>query len=733
MALLLGTLFLFAAPPMLAATIQVPADYPTVQAGLNAAAPGDTVLVAGGVYYEKISFPASGAPGAPIVLRAATDPRGPNPAVLDGTGLPGQNVVLIASKSHVRIEGFVIRNNWSNLEASGIRVVGAGQGIEIVGNIIHEIRGTNAMGITVYGTESSPIEELRIEGNEIFDCDPRPSEALTLNGNVTDFIVRGNYVHDVNNIGIDLIGGETDIQPDPQLVARNGLVQGNRVERAREGGPAGNGFAACIYIDGGRDVVVERNVARGCDLGIEVGAENRGIVASGNIVRNNFISGNRLACIAFGGYAASVGRANGNLIRNNTCYGNNTAGSGFGELWIQYAEGNTVKNNIFAGTQSLLLASWAGNFNNLLNYNLWYAPGGSSAAEFVWNGTRYVGFAAYRSATAEDVTSLFADPFLQDPVNGDLHLTAGSPALNAGEFPFNPAAGETDIDGEPRLNAVRVDVGADEAASCGNGVVESAFGEECDDGNTSECDGCDTNCTLSTRCGNGVLCTANGEACDDGNNLAGDCCDPSCQFEPAGASCDDGKACTTGICDGQGACTSAALPATSCKRTVLPGRAQLVVHDAPNDARDRIVFRWTLGEQTLAAELGNPATGSTSYELCLYDAHTASLLLAARAPAAGHCKGKPCWKVLADGGYSYQDGERTPDGLELLLLRPGPDGKSRLISRGKGAFLNLPSLPFPSNYSVVAQVHNSAGTCWEATFTSPARRNTTNSFVDTGN
>jgi cysteine-rich repeat protein len=715
-----------------AATIHVPADQPTVQDGLNVAQPGDTVLVAPGVYFEKVSFPRSGASGAPIVLKAATDPRGPSPVVLDGSGVAGQNLILIDSKSHVRVEGFVLRNNRTSTEASGIRVLGSGMGIEIAGNVIHEIRGKNAMGITVYGTETTPISDLLIENNEIFDCDPRPSEALTLNGNVANFTVRGNFVHDVNNIGMDFIGGESDIQPDPNLVARNGLVQNNRVARAREGGPTGNGFAACIYVDGGRQIVIERNVVSECDLGIEIGAENAGVVATGNVIRNNFIFANRTACIGFGGYSATVGRANGNFFFNNTCYGNDRAGGGFGELWIQYAENNVVKNNLFAGTQNVLLASWGGNINNTLDYNLWHAPAGSAAAQFVWNGTIYAGFSAYRSATGQDAASLFADPALVDPADGDLHLSGGSPAVNAGDPAFTAAPGETDIDGQPRINGGRVDVGADETASCGNGIAESGFGEECDDGNTIDCDGCDSNCTLSARCGNGILCSTHGEVCDDGNTNAGDCCDASCQFEPASSPCDDGAACTAGACDGSGHCVGIPAPASGCKHVTLPARARILLRDASRDALDRAFFAWQRGEQTLPGELGNPATGATGYELCLYDSSGPTLLFSARVSPGGRCRGKPCWKPLRNGAYRYTNPERTPDGIASLQLWPGAQGKARVIVNGRGDLLQLPALPLPASSSVLAQVRSTDGSCWEATFTAPPRRNDSGWFVDTG-
>lgn len=68
---------------------------------------------------------------------------------------------------------------------------------------------------------------------------------------------------------------------------------------------------------------------------------------------------------------------------------------------------------------------------------------------------------------------------------------------------------------------------------CGNGVVDQS--EECDDGNLTDGDGCDSNCRL-TGCGNAVA-TA-GEECDDGNTLSGDGCDAGCVVEPVAQATD---------------------------------------------------------------------------------------------------------------------------------------------------------------------------------------------------
>lgn len=724
-------LALLALPLPAAATVYTVAesggDFTVIQDALDVAQAGDTVRVHEklGPYFERLVFPQSGNAGSGhITLEAAP---GEQP-VLDGTGVPGdQSMILIDSKSYLKVIGFEIRNNLGVTDGSGVRILGSGSHLEIRNNRIHDMRGQNAMGITVYATEATAISDLVIAGNEVYDSEPATSEAIVLNGNVDGFLVADNFVHDVDNIGIDCIGGESDIQPDDTKVCRNGVIRGNRVERARSS--YGGGFAAGIYVDGGRDVVIENNVVTQCDLGMEIGAENAGIATRNITVRNNVLHDNDKAGLGFGGYASFTGRVRDSVFTGNTLYKNDTLGAGFGELWIQYAEDNVVRNNlVWATSQNKLLVSEYGNVNTVLDYNLWYVDAGSGAALFSWNATAYTGFAAYKAGTGQDGNSMFANPQLASPGTGDFHLNAGSPAINAGDPGFTPAVGEVDLDGGARVNGPRVDCGADERTSCGNGTTE--FPELCDDGDLDDGDGCDSNCT-PTGCGNGI--TTVGEQCDDGNTTAGDCCGATCQLEADGSTCDDANPCTTSDACASGACAGAEEPAPLCK-TALGGQLQIKDRtlDASPDAGNQLAWQWKKGDATTGTELGNALASATRYDVCIYDQSGGASSLAARLriPGGGTCRGKPCWKTSGNGMLKYADKDATPDGVTQAILRPGIAGKAQIQVKARGLSLTTPTLPFTQSPAVVVQLHSSTGSCWGQSYAAPASRNDTGQFKD---
>lgn len=80
--------------------------------------------------------------------------------------------------------------------------------------------------------------------------------------------------------------------------------------------------------------------------------------------------------------------------------------------------------------------------------------------------------------------------------------------------------------GRRLLRVVKLSGVTGEDYVCGDGVAD---GQECDDGNRVDGDGCDSNCT-HTGCGNRIITF--GEQCDDGNAINGDGCGSTCKFPP---------------------------------------------------------------------------------------------------------------------------------------------------------------------------------------------------------
>lgn len=474
------------ATPAVAAVLAVPsAPYPTIQSALDAAQPGDQIHVAAGTYDEALTFTRCGLPGQPITLMGAPGDLVTPGAMprLSTAGTGAANAILISSCSHVRVIRFEIRDHDAGDDGSAIRILGSATDIQIRGNRIRGVTGTNAMAITVYGTAPTPISDLVIADNVIRDIEAAPSEAVTLNGNVDGFLIENNVVRDVNNIAIDMIGGETDIQPNPALVARNGIVRRNHVIAASSNYEGG--YAAGIYVDGGRDITIEGNLVEGCDLGIEIGAENTGIVTSNVVVRNNQVSLNEKAGLVVGGYAEEAGRTQNVVFRGNTLVGNNTlgengvgtyfTGGGIGEIWVQWADQTRFEHNLIQAAPPIAApfdVVYVGHYesgsatNTSFVRNLYWStdPTTPGTGFFDWGGTRYPSFAAWQAAPLGfDVASLATDPQLVLNLDDDVYeLGAGSPARDAGDPGFVPAAGEADVHGGARKRGTAVDLGADE-------------------------------------------------------------------------------------------------------------------------------------------------------------------------------------------------------------------------------------------------------------------------------
>lgn len=456
----------------------IDSPWKTITYAVSQVSAGDTVYIRGGTYEERLNINVSGSEAGGYITFKNYSGETP---VLEGENLTppdGDSAMIhIEDQNYLIIEGLEIRNYTTSDNSQfpiGIWINGACSHIQLLNNYIHHIEQNtsqsegSANGIGIYGTNgNSSINNLTISGNTVSDCKLGDSEALTLNGNVEQFTISNNTVHDCNNIAIDCIGWENTASDNDQT--RDGIISGNTVYNITSYGNPAYGTersAGGIYIDGGKDIIIERNLSHHCDLGMEVACEHSGKTTSGVTVRDNIIYMCNVTGIAIGGYSEKVGSVLNCLIQHNTLFSNDTTESGNGELMIQVGHDNTISNNIiYCSDQNVVFSNFFGSsytYDFTFEYNLYFAPGGTDNCTFVWQDTTYTGFTNYQSGTSLDSTSMFGDPIFVDDsgTSPNLHLQSSSPAINAGDPSFTTASGETDYDGNDRIIDGRTDCGA---------------------------------------------------------------------------------------------------------------------------------------------------------------------------------------------------------------------------------------------------------------------------------
>jgi hypothetical protein len=257
-----------------------------------------------------------------------------------------------------------------------------------------------------------------------------------------------------------------------------------------------------------------------------------------------------------------------------------------------------------------------------------------------------------------------------------------------------------------------------------------------------ECRSAQGDCDLAERCTGASpscppdlkrtgTCRAASGVCDVAevcNGLVTTC--PANAFVADGTTCDDGLFCNGVRQCAQGACASAPPPCplacdeggdtclTGCPAHARAGcrtaeRSSLLLTDKSDDARDKLIWKWTKGQATDLADFGDPRA-SADYVLCLYAGTTQALLTggALAVPAdATH------WAPVRDKGFAFSD-PSAPAGAQKVILKSSPTDRAKLIVKGKGTALGDPVIPIaPSELPLVVQLMNSeTPVCWQSTF-----------------
>jgi len=278
------TLGLVTAAPAAAAVINVPGDYTTIQAAIDAAQPDDTIRVAAGPYQEELFIDKS------LKLIGVGEPVIEAPDSLTARWGTLRAVVWVEGDIDVTIKGFVIDGRGvgnANYVFNGIVYFEASGKIE--DNEIKAIRNTSIDGVQ---------HGMAIFVSHVWDVDVEHH-----------VFIRNNYIHDyqkggitVNELGATAMVKDNTIIGAGQIdvIAQNGIqvgfgagpvtIQNNTVE--------GNWYtgtdwtAAGVLICGADGNSLTRNEVDANEIGVDIAEDvNYGYGTSdNNKVVNNTIS-----------------------------------------------------------------------------------------------------------------------------------------------------------------------------------------------------------------------------------------------------------------------------------------------------------------------------------------------------------------------------------------------------------------------------------------------------------
>lgn len=427
---ILSTLFALAmlTGAAVATTHHVPSDFSSVQAAIDAAVTGDTVLVAPGTYAEAIDFHGKG-----IAVLAS---GGPELTVLQGFGyaLP-QSVVTFASGEgpDALLEGFTITGGWA-YDGGGIHCEQSSptiRGNHITGNFAGDFDVTGR-GAGLFARLGAP----RIEGNLI-------------EGNLAGSHYGGTY------------GGGVYCDEGEPVILGN-VIRGNRAN-----------YGGGVYQRGAGEVRANTIEGNHGNFGGGLAC----ISSTARIADNRILGNTILSSSTFGSGGGIYVDSGAPTIDGNVIRGNQTFGSGGGIHVNANASPLIVNDTIVSNSGDFFGPSRGGGLFVghdcvvlVVNTILWgnYATQGEQAcvannpypATLQMRASDVQGGAAAIVVEAGSTLDWGAGMLDADPAFEDDHLRYRSPCMNAGSA--GDVISATDFEGDPRVAFGVVDMGADE-------------------------------------------------------------------------------------------------------------------------------------------------------------------------------------------------------------------------------------------------------------------------------
>lgn len=451
------------------------AAWKTIQKAANEATGGSTVYIREGIYYENVVINVTGTQNHPITFTNYLN----EVVKIDGSKTNETTLLNITNKSYLAFKGIAFQNITKN-NSQGISITATENG-KVTGLLFSNISvksinwnenasktpssANNSQPFIVIGkgTElSNSVTDLTIDSCEFYNNITGFSEVVSLDGNISNFIISNNKIHDNTNIGIAAIGNYGTSSNSFFDKARDGLISKNICSKnislyATSGG---------IYVDGGKNIKIERNTTFENGYGIEVGNERNGSASEISVVAN-VIYNNQNAGLAIGGYDDKTsGQVLNCSFYNNTLFQNNSNNDGSGEIYITKASNCSIQNNIVNSNSQNILITMVPilpQSNNVFNYNCYTIPSSiSTEAKINWINNMYVGYLNYTTLTMQDKNSVFVNPLYKSIIfpNPQFLLTNTSPCINIGNVEIVKDVKQTDFTGLPLIVSGKVSIGA---------------------------------------------------------------------------------------------------------------------------------------------------------------------------------------------------------------------------------------------------------------------------------